>query len=112
MQIGDGETYLEKRTLGTCRSLSTSEFQISSYALNITQIHEQILYPLRSATAHSNKLSSLVVRICQSGHILILQSKFRQLVNYSSELRKDEIQRVSHLDQVPVVGKRMLLPNE
>lgn len=100
---------IQKRTygsLGTSRAHGAAELKIPKNTGNVTEIHEQLLYPLGSALANSNGLSGLEVGEAQSGKVLVLESKLAQVGNGLGQLGEEKLEAISHEDELSIVSDK------
>ena len=95
---------LEEGSLSTGGTLDTTEAQVITSALKVTQIHQQILDPKTSTLANGNQLSGLTVSETQSGQVLVLLSELGQLVDDNSQLGDQDVKTVTEQNQVSVIG--------
>lgn len=95
---------LEERGLGTSGTLDTTEAQVITRALKVTQIHKQILDPQASTLANSNQLSRLAVGESQTRKVLVLLGELRQLVDDNGQLGDEDVETVAEQDQIGVIS--------
>lgn len=95
---------LQERSLSTGGTLDTTEAQVIASALQVTQIHQQILNPQAGTLANGNKLSGLAVGEAQAGQVLVLLGELGQLVDDDGQLGDEDVKTVTEKDQVGVVS--------
>lgn len=95
---------LEERCLGTGGALDTAETQVVAGALEVAQVHQQVLDPQASTLAHSHQLCGLSVSEAQAGKVLVLLGELRQLVDHDGQLGNENVETVAEEDQVGVVS--------
>ena len=95
---------LEEGSLSTGGTLDTTETQVVTGTLEVTQIHEQILDPETSTLANGNQLGGLAVGETQAGEVLVLLGELGQLVDDDGQLGDQDVETVAEQDQVGVVG--------
>ena len=69
---------LHKAGLGTGRAAGPEELHLIDDEVELHQVAVEILQPQAGALAHGHRLRRLVVRVAQTGHILIFQTEFRE----------------------------------
>ena len=72
--------------------------------VDLLQVHHQLIGPQGRALAHGGGLSGLAVGVGHAGHVLVLLGKTGQLGQHADELFADELQTLTHHDDVGVVA--------
>lgn len=72
--------------------------------LDLGQVEHQVVAPQCCSLANGRRLSRLQVSEAETRQLAILRRELRQLVDDCDELRLHKLQRLTHQDQVGVVG--------
>ena len=72
--------------------------------VDLLQVHHQLVGPQGGTLAHGGGLGRLAVGVGHAGHVLVLLGKTGQLGQYADELFADELQTLTHHDDVGVVA--------
>jgi len=95
---------LKERSLSTGGTLDTTETQVITGALEVAQIHQQILNPQTSTLTDSDELSGLTVGETQARQVLVLLGELRKLVDDDSQLGDQNIETITKQDQIRIIG--------
>lgn len=102
---------LHERRLGASSSLGTTEEKRLPDQLDILEVHDQVLGPLRRALADGDGLGDLVVGVPQGRQVLVLHRKLRQVADDLGQLGQDEVKALLHEDELAREGACMSVCN-
>lgn len=95
---------LEERGLSTGSTLDTTEAQVVTGSLEVSQVHEQVLNPQACSLSDSHELGGLSVGETQARQVLVLLGEGRELVDHNGQLGDENVQTVTEEDEVGVVS--------
>ena len=91
--------------MSTSRSLDTSETDISSSSLKISQVPEELLNPESSSLSNSGELGRLEVGESKSGKVSVLLGECRKTRDDDGELGKEDGETFPEEDEVGVADQ-------
>lgn len=95
---------LEETGLCTGSTLGTSELELRSNALELLQVHEEILGPGGSSLTNCANLGRLEMCEREGGLVLPLKSERLEVGENLGQLRNKDVESIPHEDKLCVVG--------